>query len=157
MTATAGSNELMPRIRTAVTACLAKAQEVSERAGVLKSVAARLVAEARRLRRDRVAELDARAVSTRRPNGEAVDVLWLPRDGRELEPVASCPRCRVPLVGFPRQTSQLLVCRTCGFVSRHLTPESMARAQRAMARVWAQQRKEKRHAPRGSRESVGDD
>ena len=132
----------------------ANAQVLCERSGELTSDCTRTMQDSRRLRAEaRTLRSDARTALSpvsppppprRSESGDTFDVIWLPHVDRELESVASCSRCRVPLFPFPADASELLVCRTCGFVSRQLTPARLPSAKKATKRRWLQQRKERR-------------
>lgn len=79
---------------------------------------------------------------------DGTDVVWLPRPDRELEPLACCPKCRESLTAFPRDRCELMVCRSCGFVSRSLTPSAFATAKRSVAHLWVTRRRETRRDAR---------
>lgn len=83
--------------------------------------------------------------------GVGTDVVWLPHEDPESEPLACCPRCREPLFLFPPDGGKLFVCPRCGFVSRSLTPSGLATARRNVAQLWVNHGREARTERRRAR------
>ena len=72
---------------------------------------------------ERSAELTEAAAEFAEQRG----VFWRVRQGQAAEPIAYCPSCCLPLVPFPKESSKLLTCETCGFVPRGLSPREVPR------------------------------